>query len=95
MSKFWGRILALPMSAEEVSHPPFILPKAGSGIGIPSFSDAILPQKMREKVIALYPLDDWRLVCFRKDDKADPVWGRVERFLLASVLEDEACPAMQ
>lgn len=120
----------LPLSPEDVSSLPFILPKAGSGLeksvlsaigrygivprqivshtqyfdvlatllesgmGVASFSDAILPSSMRDKVVPLYPLDDWRLVFFRKDSGADPRGDAIERFLLSSVLEDEAYPAM-
>lgn len=65
-----------------------------SGMGVASFSDAILPSNMREKVIPLHPLDDWRLVFFRKEGQDDPRCDAVERFLLTSVLEDESYPAM-
>jgi DNA-binding transcriptional LysR family regulator len=37
------------------------------GVGVSSFADAILPPEMREDVILLYPLENWRLLWYRKD----------------------------
>lgn len=58
-----------------------------SGIGIASFADPILPQGMRETVILLHPLENWRLLWFRKDAGGDPRCGEVQAFLWSCVLE--------
>lgn len=58
------------------------------GIGVASFSDAILPKEMREQVIMLYPLENWRLLWYRKDHGSDPRCDAVEAFLLSSVLQN-------
>lgn len=58
------------------------------GVGIASFADAILPPEMREDVILLYPLENWRLLWFRKDAGGDPRCDAVQRFLMSSVLQN-------
>ncbi|HWK42957.1 MAG TPA: LysR family transcriptional regulator [Croceibacterium sp.] len=58
------------------------------GVGVASFADAILPPEMRDDVIQLYPLENWRLLWFRKDAGGDPRCDAVERFLMSSVLQD-------
>lgn len=58
------------------------------GVGISSFADAILPREMRENVIMLYPLENWRLLWYRKDHGTDPRCEAVATFLLSSVLQD-------
>ena len=58
------------------------------GVGISSFADAILPSDMRDKVIMLYPLENWRLLWHRKDRGTDRRCDAVEAFLLSSVLQD-------
>jgi DNA-binding transcriptional LysR family regulator len=58
------------------------------GVGISSFADAILPPEMRETVIMLYPLENWRLLWFRKDHGTDPRREAVASFLLSCVLQD-------
>jgi DNA-binding transcriptional LysR family regulator len=68
------------------------------GLGIASFSEAILPPAMRADVQLLYPMEDWRLLWFRKpggpDPQADPQADAVEAFLIASVLDDPDYPAI-
>lgn len=64
------------------------------GLGVASFSAAILPAAMRDDVILLYPLDDWRLLYARKDGLAGSAADQVERFLIESVVFDPDYPAM-
>jgi hypothetical protein len=58
------------------------------GVGVSSFADAILAPEMREQVILLYPLENWRLLWFRKDHGSDARCDAVETFLLSSVLQN-------
>ena len=58
------------------------------GVGVSSFADAILPPEMRDDVILLYPLENWRLLWYRKDAGGDPRRDAVQAFLLSSVLQD-------
>lgn len=58
------------------------------GVGVSSFADAILPSEMRGDVILLYPLENWRLLWFRKDAGGDPRCDEVQAFLMSSVLQD-------
>jgi DNA-binding transcriptional LysR family regulator len=58
------------------------------GVGISSFSDAILPGEMRANVIMLHPLENWRLLWYRKDHGTDPRREAVASFLLSCVLQD-------
>ncbi len=58
------------------------------GVGISSFADTILPSDMRETVIMLYPLENWRLLWYRKDHATDPRCEAVASFLLSAVLQD-------
>lgn len=64
------------------------------GLGVASFSAAILPPAMRQDVVLLYPLDDWRLLYSRKDGIVGDAADQVERFLVGSVLRDPDYPAM-
>ena len=65
------------------------------GIGIASFSEAILPPSMREDVIQLFPLQDWRLLYYRKDTSIDARRETVENFLISSVIDDPDYPAIE
>lgn len=58
------------------------------GVGVSSFADAILPPEMRDDVILLHPLEDWRLLCYRKDTGGDPRCDAVQAFLISCVLQD-------
>jgi len=58
------------------------------GVGVASFADSILPPEMREEVILLYPLENWRLLSYRKDAGGDPRCDAVQAFLTSSVLQD-------
>ena len=65
------------------------------GIAAASFTEALIPPAMRARIILLCPLDDWRLVWFRKDHDNDPRRNEVEAFLLRSVLLDPHYPAIE
>lgn len=65
------------------------------GLGVASFSSAILPAALREDVIMLYPLDDWRLLYARKTSCLGDAADQVERFLISSLLADPDYPAME
>jgi hypothetical protein len=58
------------------------------GVGVSSFADAILPPEMRDTVIMLYPLENWRLLWYRKDHGTDPRREAVASFLVSGVLQD-------
>ena len=58
------------------------------GIGVAYLTDALLPVEMREEVIMLHPVENWRLMWYRKDAGGDPRCDAVEAFLLSSVLQD-------
>lgn len=58
------------------------------GVAVSSLADAILPAEMREQVILLYPLENWRLLWYRKDAGGDPRCDAVQAFLTSSVLQD-------
>lgn len=64
------------------------------GVGVASFADAILPPEMRDEVVLLYPLENWRLLWFRKDHRTDPNCDAVESFLLSSVLQNPDYPSI-
>jgi DNA-binding transcriptional LysR family regulator len=119
-----------PLSADEISELPFILPRAGSlaeadvlkafdrhgivvrqvvshtqyfdvigtmlerGLGIASFSEVMLTPEVREDVVLLYPLENWRLIWYRKDHGTDPRCDLVESFMLSSVLQDPNYPTI-
>ncbi len=121
----------LPLSPEEVSLLPFVLPHAGSkqerellaalsradirprkvvghsqyydvmgamlerGIAIASFSEPLLRPEVREQVIQLMPVVDWRMLLFRKPAPPDPRRDAVERFLITSTIGDPAFPAIE
>ena len=65
------------------------------GLGIASFSEAILPAVMRDDVQLLYPMENWRLLWFRKAGATDPSADEVEAFLIGSVLDDPDYPAIK
>lgn len=64
------------------------------GLGLASFSAAILPPAMRDDVLLLYPMEHWRLLWFRKSGNADPQADAVEAFLIASVVDDPDYPGL-
>ncbi|KRA82930.1 LysR family transcriptional regulator [Altererythrobacter sp. Root672] len=58
------------------------------GVGVASFADTILPPEMRQEVILLHPLENWRLLWYRKDAGVDPRCDAVQSFLFSSVLQN-------
>jgi DNA-binding transcriptional LysR family regulator len=64
------------------------------GLGVASFSSAILPSHMRADVMLLYPLDDWRLLYYRNPGQRSPHAEAVEQFVIASVVDDPTYPAL-
>lgn len=64
------------------------------GLGVASFTDAMMSADMRREVVRLYPLEDWRLVWYRKEQTPSPARDAVERFLMSSVLEDPNYPTI-
>ena len=64
------------------------------GLGIASFSAAVLPQAFRKDVVMLYPMLDWQLLYYRKSAPADAGADTVEQFLVTSVLDDPDYPAI-
>lgn len=64
------------------------------GLGIASFSDALLLPLVREHVILLYPMQDWRLMWYQRQQSRQELHGKVGEFLLKSVLDDPAFPAL-
>ena len=65
------------------------------GLGVASFSEAILPASMRKDVILLRPMENWRLLFYRRDHGTEPRFDAVERFLISSVVDDPDYPAIQ
>jgi DNA-binding transcriptional LysR family regulator len=58
------------------------------GIGVACLTDAILSPDARDEIIMLHPLEDWRLMWYRKDTGGDPRCDAVQAFLMSSVLQD-------
>jgi DNA-binding transcriptional LysR family regulator len=58
------------------------------GIGVACLTDAILSPELRDDVIMLRPLENWRLMWYRKDTAGDPRCDAVQAFLISSVLQD-------
>lgn len=56
------------------------------GLGVASFADPILPPALRESVVLLHPMENWRLLWYRKDAGADPRCDMVQAFLWGQVL---------
>lgn len=64
------------------------------GIGVASFADPILPPELRDEVIILHPMANWRLLWFRKDAGSDPRCDAVQAFLWSCVLQNPDYPAI-
>lgn len=81
-----------------VSHTQYydvIAAMLDRGAAVASFTEALIPSAMREHIIQLYPLEDWRLVWFRKDHGNDSTCNIVEEFLIRSVLLDANYPPIE
>jgi DNA-binding transcriptional LysR family regulator len=80
-----------------VSHTQYfdvIASLLGQGLGVASFAEVVLPPALRETVILLYPLNNWRLIFYRRDSGKDAKVDRVEQFLLSSLLADPDYPTL-
>jgi DNA-binding transcriptional LysR family regulator len=80
-----------------ISHTPYfdvIASMLGQGLGVASFAEVVLPPSLREAVILLYPLNNWRLSFYRRDSGKDQKVDRVEEFLLTSLLTDPDYPTL-
>lgn len=58
------------------------------GVGVACLTDAILSPEMRDDVVMLRQLENWRLMWYRKDTGGDPRCDAVQAFLMSSVLQD-------
>ena len=65
------------------------------GLGVASFSEAILSPHIRKDVIQLCPLDDWRLIWFRNSAPPEKRRDAVEQFLISSLLDDPDFPGVR
>ncbi len=65
------------------------------GLGVASFSDAILPPEMRKNVILLKPMESWRLLYFRRHGADDPRADLAEQFLFEAVRDNPDYPAIK
>lgn len=65
------------------------------GMGVASFTDAMMSAQMRREVVQLFPLEGWRLVWYRKNPSSSPARDAVEHFLLSSVLDDPNYPTIK
>ena len=57
-------------------------------VGVCCLTDALLPADIREEVIMLHPVENWRLMWSRKDADGDQRCDAVQSFLMSSVLQD-------
>lgn len=67
-------------------HHDVTIAMVGRGIGVACLTEANIPPEMRNEVIMLRPLENWRLMWCRSDPSPDPRRDAVEAFLMASVL---------
>ena len=58
------------------------------GVGVSSFADSMIPSEMRDDVVMLHPMENWRLLWYRKDAGGDARCDKVQAFLLSSVLQN-------
>src|SRR5690606_26135913 len=71
-------------------HYDVMMAMTRRGVGVSCLTDALLPAEMRDEVIMLHPLENWRLMWHRKDSSGDPRCDAVQPFLMSSVLQDPA-----
>jgi len=69
-------------------HYDVIVAMVERGIGVACLSDAIITPSMRENVVMLHAVENWRLMWHRKDAGADSRCDAVQAFLMSSVLQD-------
>lgn len=80
-----------------VSHTQYfdvIANMLAQGLGVASFAEVILPPELRDTVILLYPLLNWRLIFYRKIGINDAKAKQVENFLLSSLIDDPNYPML-
>ena len=90
MLEFYRRHGIVPRNiAGRTQHYDVMVAMVERGIGVACLTDAILPAGgVREDVIMLLPVENWRLMWYRKDGGADPRGDAVQAFLMSSVLQD-------
>lgn len=64
------------------------------GLGIASFSEALLSPAVREQVVLLHPMQDWRLMWYQRHEPRHLHDEDVARFLLEGVVDDPDYPAL-
>jgi DNA-binding transcriptional LysR family regulator len=69
-------------------HYDVIVAMVERGLGVACLSDAIITPSMREDVVMLHSVENWRLMWHRKDAGEDPRCDAVQAFLMSSVLQD-------
>lgn len=74
--------------AGRTQHHDVMVAMVERGLGIACLTDAIIRSEMADDVIMLHPVENWRLMWYRKDAGRDPRGDAVEAFLMSSVLGD-------
>jgi DNA-binding transcriptional LysR family regulator len=64
------------------------------GLGVASYAEAMMSPAARAEVVLLYPLQNWRLVWYRKDQGPDARRDSLQAFLISSVLQDPNYPTV-
>lgn len=80
-----------------VGHSPYydvIAAMLERGLAVATFSAPLLRPEVREDVIRLMPLVNWRTMLFRQPAAPDPRRDAVEQFLVASTLGDPDFPTL-
>ncbi len=60
------------------------------GQAVANLPSAMIPFELRQRIVRLFPMGDWRLIYLRKDRARQEDRDAIERFLLDSVLNDPA-----
>jgi DNA-binding transcriptional LysR family regulator len=58
------------------------------GMGVACLTDALLPLEIADEVVMLHPVENWRLMWYRKEAGDDPRCDAIQAFLMSSVLQD-------
>jgi DNA-binding transcriptional LysR family regulator len=69
-------------------HYDVMVAMTGRAVGVCCLTDALLPAEVRDEVVMLYPVENWRLMWSRKDSDGDRRCDAVQSFLMSSVLQD-------
>lgn len=59
-----------------------------NGVGVASFADPLIPPGMKDIIVQLRPLENWRLLWYRKDQENDARCDIIQSFLWSSVIGD-------